>query len=169
MGAVFERFAREARRVVERAQEHARLLGAESVEPEHLLLALTYGGAGDAASRALAEAGIDDDAIVVEAIEQDLVARLEVVGVPASVVASVPALPRGDRPPIGLASRDALEGSLREAVRAGSRRIGTEHVLLGVLREPAASVARILARLDVDPIRLAALVQVEIASSRRCA
>lgn len=166
---MFERFAREARRAVERAQERARLLGAESVQPEHLLLALTCGGSGDAAARALAEAGIGDDTIVVDAIEQDLVARLEVVGVPASVVASVPALPRGDRPPFGLVTRDALERSLREAARVGSRRIGTEHVLLGVLRPPAASVDRILSRLDVDPERLVALVQIEIAAGRRCA
>jgi ATP-dependent Clp protease ATP-binding subunit ClpA len=167
---MFERFSRDAHRVVVRAQEHARVLGAESVQPEHLLLALACGGtAGDPAARALAEAGITDDAVVVEAIEQDLVARLEVVGVPAAVVESVPALPRGDRPPIGLPARDALERSLREAVRAGSRRIGPEHLLLGVLRPPSATVRRILSRLDVEPERLAALVQVEMASQRPCA
>ena len=164
---MFERFGGEARRAVERAQERARLLGAERVEPEHLLLVLTCGGSGDAASRALAEAGIDDGAAVADAIEQDLVARLEVVGVPASVVASVPTHPRGDRPPISLAARNALERSLREAVRTGSRRIGTEHLLLGVLRPPTAIVARILSRLDVDTERLVALVHVEIASARR--
>ncbi|MGH2841652.1 MAG: Clp protease N-terminal domain-containing protein, partial [Solirubrobacteraceae bacterium] len=106
---MFERFARDARRVVDRAQERARLLGAESVQPEHLLVALTCGSYGDAATRALAEAGIDGDTRVLDAIEQDLVARLEVVGVPASVVESVPARPRGDRPPIAPATRDALE------------------------------------------------------------
>jgi ATP-dependent Clp protease ATP-binding subunit ClpA len=166
---VFEHFAHDARRAVVRAQEHARVRGAESVQPEHLLVALTCGAAGDAAARALAEAGIADDAVVVEAIEQDLVARLEVVGVPAAVVESVPALPRGDRPPFGLPARNALERSLREAVRAGSRRIGPEHLLLGIVRPPSASVRRILARLDVDPERLAALVQVEVAARRPCA
>ncbi|MGH2917021.1 MAG: Clp protease N-terminal domain-containing protein, partial [Solirubrobacteraceae bacterium] len=63
----------------------------------------------------------------------------------------------------------ALERSLREAVRSGSRRIGPEHVLLGVLRPPAVSVQRILSRLDVDAERLVALVHIEIASARtRC-
>jgi ATP-dependent Clp protease ATP-binding subunit ClpA len=167
---VFERLAGDARRAVERAQERARLVGAESVQPEHLLLALTCGGADNPAARALAEAGIDDDAVVADAIEQDLVARLEVVGVPPSVVASVPALPRGDRPPLGLAMRGTLEQSLREAVSSGSRRIGPEHLLLGSLRPPAASVARILSRLHVDPERLVALVRLEMAAARgRCA
>ncbi|MDX6689222.1 MAG: hypothetical protein QOG15_679 [Solirubrobacteraceae bacterium] len=167
---MFERFDRSARRALDRASERARLLGAESVQPEHLLLALSCGAGGSAASRALAEAGIDDDALLADAIEQDLVARLEVVGVPPSVVASLPALPRGDRPPLSLGMRDALECALREAARAGSRRIGTEHLLLGALRPPAVSAARILARLDVDPERLAALVRLEMAADqRRCA
>lgn len=153
---------------MERGRERARLAGAEQVEPEHLLLALACGGASGAAARALAEAGIDDEAIAA-AIEQELVAALEVVGVPASVVDSIPALPRGDRPPIGFAVRAALECSLREAQRTGSRRIGLEHVLLGLLRPPAATVDRVLRRLDVTPERLIALVQLEIAAARRCA
>jgi ATP-dependent Clp protease ATP-binding subunit ClpA len=89
--------------------------------------------------------------------------------VSAEVVASVPPLPRADSPRISLASRDALEASLREAVALGSRRIGPEHLLLGVLRRPTGTVRRVLARLEVEPERLAALVRVEIAAQRRCA
>lgn len=119
--------------------------------------------------RAIDEAGLSRDAIAA-AIEQDLVAALEVVGVPASVVACVPARPGADRPRLSLAARDALERALREAVRRGDRRIGTEHVLLGILRPPRGSVARVLARLDVEPERLAALVALEVAAdARRCA
>jgi len=165
---VFERFVRESRRAVTCAQDEARALGAERVEPEHLLLALA-GGCGDPAACAIGEAGLSREAIA-GAIEQDLVATLEVVGVPASVVASVPARPGADRPRLNLAARDALERSLREALRRGDRRIGTEHLLLGVLRPPAATVARVLARLGVEPEGLAALVQLEVAAAdRRCA
>ena len=104
---MFERFVRESRHAVSCAQDEARALGAERVEPEHLLLALA-GGCGDPAACAIGEAGLSREAIA-GAIEQDLVATLEVVGVPASVVASVPARPGADRPRLNLAARDALE------------------------------------------------------------
>jgi ATP-dependent Clp protease ATP-binding subunit ClpA len=160
---MLERFARESRRAAIRAQDAARLVGAEQVEPEHLLLALSEGD--DPAGRALAEVGVDRAAIE-EAIEEDLVATLQVVGVPPSVVTSTPAHPRRDRPGFSAQAKRALEQALHEAVRRGDRRLGTEHVLLGVLRRPGATVARVLVRLDVDPERLAALVQVEAAAQR---
>jgi len=62
--------------------------------------------------------------------------------------------------------KQVLERALREAVARGDRRIGAEHLLLGLLDTPAVSVTRLLARLDVAPGRLAALVQVEMASRR---
>jgi len=161
---VFERFAPESRAAVVRALEAASRQGAEQVEPEHLLLALAD-GPRDAARRALAEAGLDRAAIE-RAIEQDLVAALEVVGVPASVVASTPLQPRADRPGFGVSAKQALEQAMREAVRRGERRLGTEHMLLGLLDPAAVSVWRLLARLDVEPGRLAALVQVEMAAGR---
>lgn len=161
---MFERFTREARRAVVRAQEAAGRLGAEQVEPEHLLLALAAGATP--ASRALAEAGLDARAIEA-AIEADLVAMLEIVGVPASVVDSAPARPRRDRPPLSLHAKGVLERALREAIGRGERRLGAEHVLLGALRPPGPALARILARRDVEPERLAALVCVEVAAGRR--
>ncbi|HEV7805314.1 MAG TPA: Clp protease N-terminal domain-containing protein [Solirubrobacteraceae bacterium] len=161
---MFERFTREAKATVLRALDVAQRAGAEQVEPEHMLLALA-GGHADAASRAIAEAGIDVGAIE-RAIEQDLVAALEVVGVPASVVASTPALPRADRPGFAVATKEALEQAMKEAVRRGDRRLGREHVLLGLLSPPAVSLARVLRALDVAPPRLAELVQVEMAARR---
>jgi hypothetical protein len=106
----------DSRRVMERARDAARRLGAEQIEPEHLLLALAEGHA-DPAARALAEAGLDGGAIEA-AIEQDLVAALEVVGVPASVVASTrrihePIIPASACRPSG---RSALIASSRDAV-----------------------------------------------------
>ncbi|MGI9098309.1 MAG: Clp protease N-terminal domain-containing protein [Solirubrobacteraceae bacterium] len=161
---MFERFTRESRRAVVRAQEAASRLGAEQVEPEHLILALA-GGCGDPAALALAEVGVDPEAIAA-AIEEDLVAMLELVGVPPSVVASTPPQPRLDLPGLSPPTKQALERSLREALRRRDRRVGTEHLLLGVLRPPAATVRRVLSRLDVEPERLAALVQVEAAARR---
>ena len=161
---MFERFTRAGRRVVEVAQAAASRLGAEQVEPEHVLLALA-GGCQDPAALALAEVGIDAGAIA-QAIEDDLVAMLEVVGVPPSVVAATPPQPRHDRPNLSAATKQVLEHALQEAVRRRDRRLGTEHLLLGVLRPPAATVRRVLSRLDVDPERLAALVQVEAAARR---
>jgi ATP-dependent Clp protease ATP-binding subunit ClpA len=161
---VFERFTRDSRRVVEVAQAAASRLGAEHVEPEHVLLALA-GGCEDPAGRALAEVGVDAGAIV-QAIEDDLVAMLEVVGVPPSVVAATPPHPRHDRPNLSAATKQALEHALHEALRRRDRRLGTQHLLLGVLRPPAATVRRVLLRLDVEPERLAALVQVEAAAQR---
>jgi len=55
---------------------------------------------------------------------------------------------------------------MTEAVRRGERRLDRGHVLLGLLNPPAVSVARVLARLDVAPQRLADLVQVEMAARR---
>jgi ATP-dependent Clp protease ATP-binding subunit ClpA len=161
---MFERFTRDARAAVVRAQDVARRLGAEHVEPEHLLVALA-GGHADAASQAIADAGLDPAAIE-DAIEQDLVAALEVVGVPASVVAATPIRPRADRPGFAVASKQVLERALAAAVRRGDRRLSSEHVLLGLLDPPAVGVGRVLRALDVAPGRLADLVQVEMAARR---
>ena len=161
---MFERFSSEAKGAVLRALETARRLGAEQVEPEHMLLGLAEGRT-DPAARALAEAGLDSPQIE-RAIEEDLVAALDVVGVPASVVASTPVYPGAKHPGIGVAAREALERAVQAAARRGERRLGTEHLLLGLLDAAAPSLRRVLARLDVEPERLAALVQVETAAGR---
>jgi ATP-dependent Clp protease ATP-binding subunit ClpA len=161
---MFERFTRDARVAIDRAQDVARRLGAEHVEPEHLLVALACGHA-DAASQAIADVGLDAGAIE-DAIEQDLVAALEVVGVPAEVVAATPIHPRADRPGFSLASRQVLEQALATVLRRGERGIGSEHVLLGLVDPPAVGVGRVLRALDVEPRRLADIVQVEMAARR---
>jgi ATP-dependent Clp protease ATP-binding subunit ClpA len=161
---MFERFTHDSRLALARAHEVARRLGAEQVEPEHLLVALASGH-GDPAARAIAEAGLDADDVE-HAIERDLVAALEVVGVPASVVESTPVLPRADMPAFSQPLKDALERALREAVKRGERRLGTEHLLLGLLDPAPVAIRRVLSRLDVEPARLAALVQVEVAAGR---
>ena len=161
---MLERFSRETRRTVVAAREAARRLGAEQVEPEHLLLALAEGC--DPAARAIAEAGLDSHAIET-ALEADLAAMLEIVGVPPSVLSSAPARPRARPPDFSLQAKGALERALREALARGDRRIGPEHVLLGTLRPPAPALGRVLAHLGVEAARLAELVQVEAAAGRR--
>jgi ATP-dependent Clp protease ATP-binding subunit ClpA len=161
---MFERFTGDAKRVVLDSLGAAQRLGAENVEPEHLLLGLAE-GSGTPAARAIAEAGIDSEAIAA-AIEADLVAMLEVVGVPASIVDATPAAPSADRPGFGVHGKAALEQALREATRRGERRIGSEHMLLGALHAPSPTLTRVLARLEVDPDRLVALVAVEAAARR---
>ena len=161
---MFERFSKDAQAVVLASLAAAKRVGAENVEPEHLLLGLAEGATP--AARAIAEAGIDAGTIGA-AIEADLVAMLEVVGVPASVVDAMPPAPRADRPGFGVHGKGALEQALREAARRNDRRIGAEHVLLGVLHAPSPTLTRVLARLDVEPARLAALVDVEVAAARR--
>ncbi|HVF78735.1 MAG TPA: Clp protease N-terminal domain-containing protein [Solirubrobacteraceae bacterium] len=161
---MFERFTRDAKSVVLRAMDATMRLGAEQVAPEHMLLALAEGDGP--ARRALTEAGLDA-ATIAAAIEADLAAMLEVVGVPPSVLAAVPARPRADRPDFSVHAKSTLEQAMREAVQRGERKLGPEHVLLGALRPPAPTLARVLARLDVEPQRLAALVELELASARR--
>jgi ATP-dependent Clp protease ATP-binding subunit ClpA len=161
---MFERFARESRAAVVCAVDTARRLGAEQVEPEHLLLALAR-DRNDPAGRALHEAGLDAEQIE-HAIEQDLVAALGVVGVPPSVVESTPVYPGSPKPSLSLAVKHALERALRAAIQRGERRMGTEHLLLGLLDPPAFVLGRVLAALEVEPERLAALVQVEMAAGR---
>ena len=111
---MFERFTREARRAVARAQEAA--------------------------------------------IEQDLVAALAVVGVPASVVAAAPPQPRGDSPSMSLAAKGALEHSLRVSLERADKRIDGAHILLALLRPEAGTVPRALAEADVDRRELNDLV-----------
>jgi ATP-dependent Clp protease ATP-binding subunit ClpA len=161
---MLERFAREGREAVVRAIGTARRLGASQIEPEHLLLALASGHA-DPAARALAELGLDA-ATIEHAIEQDLVAALDVVGVPASVVESTPIYPGAGKPDLSLAAKEALEGAGRAAAARGDRRLGTEHLLLGLLDPPAFGLRRLLVALDVEVARIRSLVQVEMAAGR---
>lgn len=115
---MFARFTDQARRAVHLAQEEARLLRHDRVGTEHFLLGLLYEGEGLAA-QALESLGISwDDA-------RGLVVEIEGQG------QSSPTGPM----PFAPGAKKALELSLREALGRGHHHIGTEHVLLGMLRE----------------------------------
>ena len=148
-----ERFTERARRAVDAAAVAARNLGHNFVGSEHLLLGLFAQPEGLAA-RALTEAGIDRGAVEAKVLEM---------------------VPRGDEPlldnPLYTPRASmALQGALGEALRLGHNYIGTEHILLGLLRDHDAVAARTLRELDVnaDSIRTRLVEMVKsIAEQRR--
>ena len=124
---MFERFTNRARRVVVLAQEEARLLKHNYIGTEHLLLALVHEGQGMAA-RALAEFEMPLDQL-----REDVT---KMVGTGASAPGGhIPFTPR---------AKKVLELSLREALALHHTYIGTEHILLGLLREGDGVAAQIL-------------------------
>jgi ATP-dependent Clp protease ATP-binding subunit ClpC len=130
---MFERFTDRARRVVVLAQEEARMLGHNYVGPEHVLLGLIHEGHGVAA-RALTELGVGLDEVR-QQVE-------ELIG-------------QGDEAPSGHIpftpqAKRVLELSLREALQLGHNYIGTEHILLGILREGENMAARVLVQMGAD-------------------
>ena len=127
---MFERFTEQARRVVVAAQEEARMLGHNHIGSEHLLLGLLHEQGGTAAD-VLAAAGITAEA-----------ARAQVREL-AGPAGKSPAGPI----PFTQRARKVLELSLREALEQRSRYIGTEHILLALMRDADDVGARVLERL----------------------
>jgi ATP-dependent Clp protease ATP-binding subunit ClpA len=139
---MFERFTDQARRVVVRAQEEARMLGHGYIGTEHILLGLLAEGDGLAA-QALASLEIGLDAAreqVVEIIEE---------GTRQPPTGHIPFTPR---------TKKVLELSLREAQRLGDSYIGTEHILLGLAREGEGVGVQVLDRLGAGKDRVLAQV-----------
>lgn len=137
----FERFTRRAREVVVLAQREARALGHDYVGTEHLLLGL-LSLEEEPASRALAELGLRQEAVLREVVRA--VGRGA-----AGNTQRLPFTPRTKR---------ALEGALREARALGHQYIGTEHVLLGLVREEEGVAARVLAELEAPAEEVRAAV-----------
>jgi ATP-dependent Clp protease ATP-binding subunit ClpC len=130
---MFERFTDRARRVVVLAQEEARMLNHNYIGTEHILLGLIHEGEGVAA-KALEAMGISLDAVraqVEETIGQGQTA-------PSG---HIPFTPR---------AKKVLELSLREALQLGHNYIGTEHILLGLIREGEGVAAKVLEKLGAD-------------------
>jgi len=134
---MFERFTDKARRVVVLAQEEARLLGHASIGTEHILLGLLREGDGVAA-RALDSLGVGLQAAR-ERVEAD-------AGRGPGHSGHIPFTPEAKR---------TLELSLREALQLGQNYIDTEHILLGLVGDPASPGARVLAELGgtADAVR----------------
>jgi ATP-dependent Clp protease ATP-binding subunit ClpC len=134
---LFERFTDRARRVVVLAQEDARLLNHNYIGTEHLLLGLIRERDGIAA-KALESLGISLEAVRAEVEEN--------VGTgDASPTGQIPFTPR---------AKKVLELSLREALQLGHNYIGTEHILLGLIREGEGVAAQVLVKLGADLSRV---------------
>jgi ATP-dependent Clp protease ATP-binding subunit ClpC len=130
---VFERFTDRARRVVVLAQEEAQMLNHNYIGTEHLLLGLVHEGEGVAA-KAMESMGIS-----LEAIRSQVE---EIIGQgQAAPTGHIPFTPR---------AKKVLELSLREALQLGHNYIGTEHILLGLIREGEGVAAQVLQKLGAD-------------------
>jgi ATP-dependent Clp protease ATP-binding subunit ClpC len=130
---MFERFTDRARRVVVLAQDDARMLNHNYVGTEHILLGLIHEGEGVAA-QALGSLGIG-----LEAVRQQVE---EIIGQGQQAPSGeIPFTPR---------AKKVLELSLREAKQLGHNYIGTEHILLGLIREGEGVAAQVLVRLGAD-------------------
>ena len=130
---MFERFTDRARRCVVLAQEEARLLDHNYIGTEHLLLGLTREGEGIAAQVLLR---MD---VSLERVRDSVEKRIGRGS--SSPSGHVPFTPR---------AKKVLELSLREALHMGHNYIGTEHLLLGLLREGEGVAAQTLAELGVE-------------------
>jgi ATP-dependent Clp protease ATP-binding subunit ClpC len=134
---VFERFTDRARRVVVLAQEEARLLNHSYIGTEHILLGLIHEGEGVAA-KALESLGISLEAVRSQV--QDIIGQGG-----SSPSGHIPFTPR---------AKKVLELSLREALQLGHNYIGTEHILLGLIREGEGVAAQVLVKLGADLSRV---------------
>jgi ATP-dependent Clp protease ATP-binding subunit ClpC len=128
---MFERFTDRARRVVVLAQEEARDLDHNYIGTEHLLLGLCHEGAGVAALEALG--------VSLAAVREQVEVIVGRGGQPPS--GHIPFTPR---------AKKVLELSLRESQQLGHDYIGTEHLLLGLIREGQGVAAQVLGNLGVD-------------------
>ncbi|MCY4458326.1 MAG: ATP-dependent Clp protease ATP-binding subunit, partial [Acidimicrobiaceae bacterium] len=134
---MFERFTDRARRVVVLAQEEARLLNHNYIGTEHILLGLIHEGEGVAA-KALESLGIS-----LEAVRNKV---QEIIGQGSSSPSGhIPFTPR---------AKKVLELSLREALQLGHNYIGTEHILLGLIREGEGVAAQVLVKLGAELSRV---------------
>ncbi|KGN37664.1 ATP-dependent Clp protease ATP-binding subunit [Knoellia subterranea] len=130
---MFERFTDRARRVVVLAQEEARLLNHNYIGTEHILLGLIHEGEG-VASKALESLGISLDAVREQV--QEIIGQGQ-----QAPTGHIPFTPR---------AKKVLELSLREALQLGHNYIGTEHILLGLIREGEGVAAQVLVKLGAD-------------------
>src|SRR5512138_591875 len=130
---MFERFTDRARRVVVLAQEEARMLNHNYIGTEHILLGLIHEGEG-VASKALESLGIS-----LESVREQV---QEIIGQGQQAPSGhIPFTPR---------AKKVLKLSLREALKLGHNYMGTEHILLGLIREGEGVAAQVLVKLGAD-------------------
>jgi ATP-dependent Clp protease ATP-binding subunit ClpC len=146
---MFERLTDRARRALVRAQEEARLLGHNFIGTEHILLGLVRESDGVAA-KALALLDI----------------RLEVVRDKVQETIGPAATAPTGSPPFTPRAKKVMELALREALQLGHNYIGTEHLLLGLLREGEGVAAQVLVSLGADLAHVRQQVLLLVSGSR---
>jgi ATP-dependent Clp protease ATP-binding subunit ClpA len=165
---MFERFTKEARAVVQAAQDEAGALGADWIEREHLVLGIAGGdgpaaaaleslGVGRAHLRAELErsgGALDAGALAAIGIDLDEVRRR----VEESFGPGALGRRAGGRRRFSPGAKKALELALREALALGDHHIGSEHVLLGVMRDPGERLGGVLRARGVEPQAVRAAV-----------
>jgi Clp amino terminal domain, pathogenicity island component len=134
-GPTFERFTDRARRAFEAATEQARVFGHPYVGTEHLLLGL-YSEPESIATKVLVSAGLSQ-----ADVESDVVTRIGRAGAGSGPDERRPFTPR---------AKSILTGALEQAIGLGHNYIGTEHMLLGLYREPQGLAAQVLERRGLD-------------------
>jgi len=156
---MFERFTKESRAAVQAALAEAGRSGSPTVEAEHLLVALA-GGTGPAA-RTLHEAGLDPDRTRT-AIAEQFERTLATVAVDPAAF-DLPDPRPVAKPRVAASAKLALERSLKVAVERKDRHLGSEHLLLALLRAEAGTVPRLLAAEGLDPADLADRLKAQLA------
>lgn len=153
---MFERFTRASKRVVEQAQALARDEGSQTIEAEHLLLALS--GDGGEAGSVLRAAGLDADGVR-NAVDAALERDLEAAGVDLGLMAATSTATAVRAPRFAASAKLALERSMQIAVGRGDRRLLPGHVLLGLLQADVGLVPRALRGAGVDRSALRAATE----------
>ncbi|HUP86106.1 MAG TPA: Clp protease N-terminal domain-containing protein [Acidimicrobiales bacterium] len=139
---MFERFTDRARRVLVLAQDEAKAMEHDFLGTEHLLLGMVKEGEGVAA-KALTELGVDHEGLRAKVL------ALIPVGEPGAASGAPPFTPR---------SKHVLELSLREALDMNHNYIGTEHLLLGLIRDGEGVAAQVLVAAGLSPSAVRAKV-----------
>jgi ATP-dependent Clp protease ATP-binding subunit ClpC len=134
---VFERFTDPAKRAIALAQEEARMLNHNYIGTEHILLGLVHEGDG-AGAKVLESLKISLEAVRRQV--EEIIGRGQ-----AAPTGALPFTPR---------AKKVLELSFREALQLGHNYIGTEHILLGLIREGEGVAAQVLQKLGADLDRL---------------
>jgi ATP-dependent Clp protease ATP-binding subunit ClpC len=132
--SMFERFTDRARRVVVQAQDEARTLNHSYIGTEHILLGLIHESVGGVATRVLESLGIDRDAVRQQV--EEIIGRGQ-----QAPSGHIPFTPR---------AKKVLDLALRESRALGHHYIGTEHILLGLIRQGEGVAAQVLSGLGAD-------------------
>ena len=152
---MFSRFTDKSRRCIKAAFEEARMLGHDSLGDEDLLLGILRADAGTGAE-VLSSLGVTLEGVR-EGSEEMLSDALTSIGISLEDVSREAGdafemrLPDDRRIPFSPRAKNALVCARKEMRRLGDNHLGTEHVLLGILRNEDGTAVRILASMGVSP------------------